>query len=252
MAYSKGLENSVPEKIAVHNDRKGKLEFGTASSDSLLYLKVIFQDQLSTMNLMRGGLNVYFDVTGKKRKNCTLKLERSEMPRDNSRFNRPQERGLDGPGPDQRQKNIVNMASKGLTKATWLKNGNTFVFDRAFPKNSFRIDFLSNEQNMLVLFIAVPLREIGLEKGQKVFSLGIQTGEPEQSGLNGGGPRQGGMQRGGGMNGMEGGMPGGRMGGGGGIAGGRMGGGGGMSHGPGPGGDSSGSTPVKLWFLVQL
>jgi hypothetical protein len=260
LLYTRAIEKITPEKVAINFDKKGKLWFGTASNDTVFFIRVIFQEQTSVMKLMRGGLNVYFDPSGKKKKNYALMLERSEMPqggqsRMGERGERGErgmggERGKGGTGTDQRMRNPATMIGEVLTKASWIKNGHSYVFNRSQTKSPIRIDFTANDQNQLVYVVCIPMKELSLEKGQQIFSLGIETVEIEQPDFQGSGGRSGGMSGGGRGEMGGGGMSGGNMGGGGmrggGMSGGRMG-GPGMS-----GGDSSTLTPIKLWFQVQL
>jgi hypothetical protein len=198
------------------------------------------------MKLMRGGLNFYFDPTGKKKRSCSLKIEKEDMPQ-SGMGRMPADRNRTGQ--DQRMRNPATMIDQVLQKATLTKNGQPFVFNRILSKNPIKIDFSDNEQNQLVFELSIPMNEIPLEDGQKIFSLGIETGEIEQGGFAGSGSGPGGP------GGMGGGMSGGRSGGGGGgrMSGGRMGGpGGGMGGQSAMQGDSSAFTPIKLWFLVEL
>jgi len=235
--------DKAEELVAVNYDKNAKLLFGTASDDSLFFLRVVFVDQGSLMKLMRGGLMVFFDPSGKKKKNYCLKLERTEMQREG--MNRMPEGNRTGE-PDPRIRNPFGATDQLLTKATWTKNGHTLAFNRTLSKVPIRSEFLKNGKGEVVFELTLPLSEMELEKGQQIFSVGIETGVMQMSGNPGGGSRPGGMSGGG-----RGGMEGGRMGGGS-MGGGGMGGGGSMGGSRPSGSGSPDMTPLKLWFMVEI
>ena len=64
-------------KIASQNDAKKSVDYGLAYDDENLYLQLCFHDQKSMSRMLDGGLNIYFDNSGKKKKDCVLAIESS-------------------------------------------------------------------------------------------------------------------------------------------------------------------------------
>lgn len=226
-------------------DEKSNIHFGVADNDTNLYIQAIFHDRRSYTKIMRGGLTVYFDPSGKKKKEYQLKIERlKEQNIDLALM--AQKMGID---PGARQNEMAAVIGATYNKVTWDKNGKEFVFYRNLIKDPIRVELGPNDLKELVLEIKIPLKEIPFEAGQDIFSLGIESGEISSGGMSGqrpGGGKSGGGSRGGGNSGMRGSGGGGRGGGGGGM---HSGGGGGSRP---SGSSSSGMDPVKVWFQVEL
>jgi hypothetical protein len=209
-------------------------------SDSTLYLKLEFQDFHSLMKVMQGGLNIYFDPSGKKKRNISLKLEKEPSTNRLNPFSRP------GQGMQDRQlmmQNTLLSLNSTYKNATWDNYGDKFTFNKNITHKPIDAEFFINDKNNCVFNLSIPLYEIPFEKGYDILTIGIET---EASST---------MQGFGGQ--MGGGMPGG--------GGGRPGGGGGRSMGggmpsersgegePGQGsGSQSNSEPIRIWFQVQL
>ncbi|MCY1722881.1 hypothetical protein OU798_21210 [Prolixibacteraceae bacterium Z1-6] len=127
---------------------------------------------------------------------------------------------------------------KMLSKVTWNANGKELVFNRGLQNYSIEVKFLSNEHNELVLFAQLPLTELPIPEN-KIISVGIETGKvasaqekgpemdrPEGMGSGKGVPPPGGMRGG---------------------TGGNMGGGA-----PSKDGSSTSTSPLKIWFKIEL
>ena len=239
-------EEEFLNPIASNYDSKTNISFNVSNNDTNIYISAVFHDRQSYIKIMRGGLIVYFDPSGKKKKQYQLKIERSQdqkidMAAMSSRM------GMD---PSAKAQDLPAVIDASFTKVTWDKgDDNEFVFYRNMLKDPISVELGSNQASEFVLEIKMPLKELPLEAGQNLFSMGIESGAISTSG----------MQRSpssSAMRGSGGGGGGGRSGGGGGGSGGRS--GGGMSGGKSGGGSRpsggapSGMEPIKLWFQVQL
>lgn len=224
------------------NDKTNNVSYGVADNNKDLYLKAVFHDQESLMKIMRGGgLNIYFDSSGKKKKDYKLAIERSleqAMAANSIR----QEYGTDR---EKMRQNMSSVISLMFDQVTWDADGQEFVFNRNVLQDPIRVELETNNRNELVLAVKIPLEELDLPEGQDYFTMGIETNtiSTEMGGRpNGsmGGSRGGGQSRGGG--------------GGGGQRGGSGGGGGGSKGNPqgASGGSSSGMSPIKIWLQVDL
>jgi len=227
-------------------DKKSNVSYGVANDTTHLYIQAIFRERENLMKIMRGGLNVYFDPEGKKKKKYQLKIEKAEVQlteyemmirKGNSNLSNPQQ-------------NMPATIDIMFNKVTWDKNGDKFVFYRNMQKEPLAINLGPNKQNELMLEIKMPLSELPISSDQNLFSIGIESGsvtngsmsgQRPNSGMSGGGSRGGGGRGGG----RGGGGGGGRSGGG--MSGGKSG-GGSRPAGSAP----SGMEPIKLWFQVQL
>ncbi len=243
--YESKTYNIAPEKDEFSNplisnyDKKTNIGFEIANNDTNLYIKAVFYDRQSYIKIMRGGLIVCFDPSGKKKKQYMLKIERTKE----QKIDMASMMSQMGMNPSARSQDLPAVINNTFTKVTWDKNGDEFIFYRNILRDPISVDLGPNNTNELVLEIKIPLKEIPLEAGQNLFSLGIESGAISTSGMQGSRP-SGGMHDGGGRGGGGGG---GRGGMGGGMGGGKSGGG----QRPG-GGAPAGMEPIKLWFQVQL
>ena len=240
VTLSQGVLNSAQEKVAVNFDKQENFWFGTAHNDSLFFLRIIFMDQTGIMKVMRGGLQLFFDPSGKRKRDISLKLERAEHEQLNFK-ERPEGRAEGSSR--QRPNDPLLMIDKIFSKVIWTKYNHQFIFDRNFSSEPIHIDFKKNEKNFLVFEVTLHINELSAGTDLISLSAGIETGEGPamQGGGSGSGMRHAGGEGGSGnMGGM------GRMGGSGGMGGGRMGGQGGS-----PGGMSA-YYPIRKWFLVEF
>lgn len=239
----------TPEKdeflnpLANNFDKKTNVQYGVANDDTNLYLQAIFHNRESLMKIMRGGLSVYFDPEGKKKKNYQLKIEKTNTQlSEYELIARQGNRDLNNP-----QRNMAAAIDLQFNKVTWDKNGNKHVFLRNNSQEKIIVKLGPNKQNELMLEVRMPLSELPLIEGRNIFSLGIETESMKPGGMSEGRPG-GAMGSGGGM------RPSGAMGGG--MRGGGMRGSGGRGmrgSGNRSGGNySSGMEPIRIWFQVQL
>jgi hypothetical protein len=232
---SNSIAEPVNDKFALIQkmdyDKGTGVNYGVSNDDENLYLKASFNDAMSFRKILRGGLYVYFDPEGKKKKHYKLKIEKPKK----------QQSGSQQMTPGSYKNNLPLLIDNTLTQVTWTKNGEKQIFNRKLEKEPVFIDLAAGNRNDLVLKVKIPLKAIGLEDGQNTFSVGIESGYISTGASGGGHP-------GGGMKGGKGGGHGG---------GGQGGGGGGRGHGmqsggrPG-GGMPSGMEPLHLWFQVEL
>lgn len=242
-SYSGKATTEFPNSIADNFDKKANVNYGFANDSTHFYVQAVFQDRESFMNIMRGGLVVYFDPNGKKGKDYQLKIEKSEQQLNDFSMLSVQGANIKN-GETQSIPSIISMA---LTKVTWDKNGKEFVFYRNLLKEPIWVELSPAGQDQLILNIKMPISEIPLPEGNSIFSLGIVTGKNSVKGMSGNGPGSsgGGVRPGGGMGGGM--HPGGGMGG---PGGGGMRGGGGRPAGAPP--SASGMNPIEIWCKVKL
>lgn len=240
-SYNKTTNREIVSPLTANFDEKNSISYGVANDDTHLYLQAIFLNRESLMKIMRGGLNIYFDSEGKKKKDYHLKIEKAEaqlseyelMVRQGSR------------DISNQQKNMATTIDMMYNKITWNKNGDRFIFYRNLQLEPIAVKLGPNKQNELMLEIKIPLAELPLSDSQNLFSIGIETGSVSSGNMSA--QRQ--------SAGMSGGRSGGGRGGRGGGGGGKSGGGGmsgGKSGGSRPMTQPSGVSPIKIWFQVQL
>ncbi len=227
--------------LSANFDKKNNISYGVANDTTHFYVQAIFRDRENLMMIMRGGLIVYFDPEGKKKKKYQLKIEKAEVQlTEYEMMTRQGNRNLSNP-----QQNMPATIDLMFNKVTWDKNGDKFVFYRNLQREPIAVNLGPNKQNELMLKLKIPLSELPLSKNQNMFSVGIESGsvamgnmsgQRPNAGMSGSGSRGGGGRSGGGGGGSGGGMSGGKSGG-----------------GSRPGGSpTSGIEPIKLWFQVQL
>lgn len=237
-------ENKLNQISTNNFDKSNNIHYGIANDDTNFYVKTIFHDDESVMKIMRGGFILYFDPESKKGKDYALKLERNE----NQQMNRSEFGSKKTSMRDMQRPNSAVILNRILTKVTWDANGKEFVFYRDMHQRSIDIKIHTNEFNELEILLRIPLSELPIS-ASNLMSMGIETGtvsSPKSGSPNGG------MRPSGGMGGGRGGG-GGMSGGGGGGGRGGKGGGGGRPGGGSSGGKTSASTsPIKIWFQVEL
>ena len=238
--YVANEKEDIINPAASNYDKKTNISFEVANNDSYFFIQAVFHDRQSYMKIMRGGLIVYFDPSGKKKKQYQLKIERAQK----QKIDMASMMSQMGMNPSARAQDLPSVIDATYTKVTWDKNGDEFVFYRNMIKDPISVDLGPNQSNELILKIKIPLNEIPLTEGQNIFSMGIESGTISTSGMQGN--RQNSGMRGGGSGGHSGG-------GGGGGRGGRGMGGGKSGGGSRPDGNTlSGMEPLKLWFQVEL
>lgn len=235
---SSDTEMELPKINSNYFDKNNNVHFGIAHNDTHIFMKIIFHEEQSLIKIMRGGLNLYFDPEGNKKKNYELKIERTQKePIDKTAFSQQ-----DISSPSGRQKNLPSIIDKIFTKVTWDANGKERIFYRDIQKHIIEVDFQPNVYNELVLLVAMPLSELPLAD-TNLLSMGIETGSVSSPSGN---KPSGNMHSSGKMGGRGGGMGGGgSRNGGGGM---RGSGGGGSPQ----GGSSQNASPLKIWFQVEL
>ena len=234
--YEQNGINKSPNSIADMYDKKANVYYGFANDKSHFYIQAVFSDRESLMKIMRGGLIIYFDPNGKKKKDYQLKIEKTDQLQNDYTMLSTQR---PNPVKGERQ-SMPSTIAMVLNKVTWNKSGKEFVFYRNMQKEPVLVELLPAEQEQLILAIKMPLSEIPLSAGNSMFSVGIATGKDDLKGLNGNRPDGIGE----GMR-PEGGM-------GGGIRpGGGMGGSGGRPAGA-PSSSSSGMSSIEIWCKIQL
>ncbi len=236
--YVESEKENLLNPLTSNYDKKTTIQIEVANNDTNLYIRATFHDQHSYKTIMRNGLTVFFDPTGKKNKRYQLKIQRGNTQvTEYELLSRQKENES-----NRQQQNIITGIDITYNKVTWDKNGKPYVFYRNLEKKPIRVDLESNPQNKLFLEIEIPSKLIPFKEGQSKFSLGIESGAIESGNMN----RQRPSAR---MSGA--GEPGARRGSGGGGGRGRS--GGGMNNGGSrPAGNSGAMQPIKSWILVDL
>ncbi len=235
--YVVNKEENFINPLSANFDKKNNISYGVANDNTHLYVQAIFRERESFMKIMRGGLTVYFDQEGKKKKKYQLKITKSEVQlTEYEMMTRQGNYNL-----SNQQQNMPATIDLMFNKVTWDKDGDKFVFYRNLQREPIAVNLEPNKQNELMLKVKIPLTELSLSKNMSLFSVGIESGSVTSGNMSGQRPNagmSGGGSRGGGGSGGRGG---------GGMGGGKSGGG---SR---PGGSpQSGMEPIKLWFRVQL
>lgn len=112
LEYATTDSNNFLNPVSSHFDKKFNINYGVANNDSDLFIQAIFHDRASYMQMMRGGLTVYFDPTGKKKKSNKLKIERFISPNANQRQQEQRPGSTQGVG----QTNMVRMINQTYKK----------------------------------------------------------------------------------------------------------------------------------------
>ncbi|MDX8338727.1 hypothetical protein SLH46_06015 [Draconibacterium sp. IB214405] len=285
---SKSVAGPLPvnssSEIANEYNPKKHIDYGVSTDNENLYLQLCFHDQKHMAKMLEGGLNIYLDKSGKKKKDCVLVIEKSpnmqkgniegegmkcpgqgDGPSGGNRENpqggmeRPEMGGAGGDKPEMRNEggltdNIPSQICKKLNLVSLEKNQNEIIYYSTMFKDKVEVKFEPYNFTYLMLSVRIPYDEINIRPGEEL-ALGIET-IPVSSSSE--------MKQGGGFGqeGMSGG-PGGGPGGGGGGRGPGMGGGPGGAGGTGGmpegnmGGVAQSSTQIsgasfKFWFLTQL
>lgn len=217
-------------------DREHKVAYWVENNDTEIHLKLGFYKQSNIEKVLSGGLSVYFDVKGKKKKNVLL-----NYPLRNERRRIPPQR-----------ENVQRNEPQKMASAVFVYFDKAKRFDVNESNNDIAIKLYSEKKGELLYDLVIPVRLIrpnGLDDLSKL-SIGVVSGainrpqgRPENAenrqdgGMNG--PRgQGGGGRGMGGPGMEGqGMRGPENGG---------------QRGPGMENQAGMSSPIDFWFKVDL
>jgi hypothetical protein len=243
---SKNLDSLITGKkiefFADIIDEPDNLRFGIANNDTSLCLQVLFSDRRSLMKFVSGGLTIFFDPSGKKKRTNKIIIEKDENQK------------LDIPAMMVQMRNPRVAGGQNLTaivelvynKVKWITKDNEFDFYRSLTKSPIRVEMITDKPSELLLEIVMPLKELALSETTPL-SIGIETGTITMGGMSGspsgGNMSSGSAPGGGGMGGRGGG------GGGGGRSGSQKDFNGVTQQG---GGSSSAMEPVKLWFQVQM
>ena len=209
--YNESENNNFLNPLSANFDKKNNIRFEVSDSDTNLFLRFVFPDQLSLMKIMRGGLNLYFDPLGKKNQNYLLKIEKSEVQQNEFSLLSRQMKGESGGGPQ----NMAGTIGAMFNKITWDKNGKQFVFYSNLVKDPISVELSTNKHNELILDVKMPLSEIALTEKENLLSIGLETNSVSMGGMSSG--RSSGSMKSGGMRGSGrggGGMGGSRSGGG--------------------------------------
>ena len=238
--YVANKEEGFINPLSANFDKKNNISYGVANDTIHFYVQAIFRERESFMKIMRGGLTVYFDQEGKKKKKYQLKIEKSQVQlTEYEMMTRQGNRNLNNP-----QQNMPATIDIMFNKVTWDKDGDKLIFYRNLQHEPIAVNLGPNKHNELILKIKIPLTELSLSEDTNLFSVGIESGsismgnmsgQKLNAGMSGGGSRGGGSRSGRGGRG-RGGMSGGKS-------------GGGSRPGSSP---QSGMQPIKLWFQVQL
>jgi uncharacterized membrane protein YgcG len=227
----------------VLNDYFGQINnvsYVAGRNDSTLFMKIEFQDFSSLMKVVQGGLNIYFDSSGKKKRSVCFKLEKESGLNQTGMFSRP---GQARQNKKLLMENMLLILNSTYMNATWDNKGDKFIFNKNITHIPISADFSVNDKDNCVFNLSLPLNYIHFQNGQNTLSIGIETETITMQGFGG--------QSGGG-----GGMPGGSEGSRGGGGGRSMGGGRPSGGAPGGQGESAGSQnnsePIRIWFQVQL
>jgi hypothetical protein len=230
-------------------DDKSKLRWKVSNDSKNLSIVFDTYEKKTIGRILRGGIKVYFDTTGKEKQEHFLACRGTDisLPRLERKFNS----GQDDNDAASLDYSADRKSMSGTFKEATLKYGeDEFTYDILLDRPKLVCTYDYDVTGRLICNLGLPLNMIN-HKGFnaiKKLSLGIFIGSSVSSRVqtHDGDNPEGYTNRGGGMGGMRGGGMGGHSGG---MGGARMGG----SHGRGyGGGQSNNQEPIKIWFKTQL
>ncbi|WP_222931455.1 hypothetical protein, partial [Xanthovirga aplysinae] len=244
---SKWTDDSSDQEFSYY-DTKSKIKYGVFNDHENLYVSLETEDKGAIMKILRKGLKLYMDPSGKKKQGIYLSFP-LEAEGGKQAMN-PSEMGMGQGNKSSKQKSGKKLEVSKLIQRTskegLFQNGDVVeTVGMAFQKNDINIKLAPTKNNGLSYQVAIPLQKIfGDNEVSEKVSIGIETEALDmQNGMSGG--RSGGMGGG-----RSGGMGGGRSGG---MGGGRSGGmGGGRSGGMRGQNQQSMKEPISIWFVADL
>lgn len=249
------LTSSIPEEELKQNqfsqyDPDSNIQYMVSNDQKNIHIKFKTADQSSIMKIMKQGTHIYFDTEGKKKKKIYLEYPLAQAGSD-KRPNQNQNMG-------ERTRPDMNKMIETLPKeAIFTKHDESELIQFSLIETDIKPSLRLSGESEITYELIIPfhrLAEGGLASIEKL-SVGIVTQSPNMQ-SQGGGQGGAGMGGRGGQGGQRGGMggPGGGMGGRGGQGGGMGGHGGQGGQGSGqPGGNSQNmSSPINIWFMVDL
>ncbi|TAJ11750.1 hypothetical protein DMA11_15600 [Marinilabiliaceae bacterium JC017] len=229
-------------------DKKSQIRYTVTNDSSHLHLSLSSFNRMLAPTIMKSGLKIQLNTTGKKHSDYCLTFPYSTEKAGRSRSSSKQ-KADDSP-----------QSVSAFTSALWqYGEEEKEVINLADNTQLFRGQIKKSENNEFLLQVSIPLYQItSLDYEQYLkqpLTIGLEaTPESRSGGASGGasgGGQMGGMQGGKGMGGGRGGMSGGR---GGGTSGGRSGGskGGGGMKGSSSNEGNMQAASVDFWFTVNL
>lgn len=215
-------------------DQNSNIRFFVSDDETNLQVIMVF-DSLNLQKISENGFYLYFDPTGKKKRDISLKIfpERKNQ----KDFNRSERSGRTRNDTGQNFLSFNYNSVDQLTSAIWKTKNNIYAFDIRFSLHPITVKTKTLENGEFQVKVLIPLTELD-SKPVQYLSLGIETEKANNSSNNSrpAMPPDMGQGMGGGMMGgpMGGGMPGG---------------------GPGrmePGGNQSSSSQLCSWIKVYL
>lgn len=233
-------------------DSSTKIRYGIGNNDSILYLRMEILDEDIARKVIRNGLYVYFDETGKKKKDLALNFPMEDQPKEmknmgNSNQKPPMTRDNNSKSQPTKSNapSIDDLMETVSEKAEWIVYEDSYQFNWKLEKSPFSVKITKGDIDQLIYEAYIPLSQFLMHPENNSFSLGVEIGK-ENSGPKGSGE---GMEMS--NNEMGGGMPGGGMPGGGMPSGGMP--GGGMPGGNGNNQSGNNTTSSQsFWALVSL
>jgi hypothetical protein len=114
ISQSKALSENDQESFVRFYDKENNIKYGVANNDSVFYLQAEFNDPRNLVKILHGGITIYFDKEGKKKKDCSLKLEKT----DGVNSNLLMRQGDKEQGQLRQVQNIIFAIDKSYEKAT--------------------------------------------------------------------------------------------------------------------------------------
>lgn len=246
-----GISSEWNEPLNQYNDAT-KLAFALANDDKNLYIIIESLDPQTTFSVLRGGITLNINTSGKKKDGIKLTfplMEKPPMPKEG------EEHRDHAPAPAERENEMHDPAAMNKSiRVSGFKN----IPDGELPainQNGIETGMSIHPNRDLIYELSIPLEQlqVGLDL-KKPLVYNIKINEPGKSGFKREGAPEGGNGGGRGRSGGRGGMGGGGMGGGGrgGMGGGGRGGmGGGGGQRPMQGGESSAKS-ADFWIKYKL
>lgn len=204
--YQSQWEGTQGETLQAGYDKESRLRWQISNDATHLYIKLDTDNRMTIMKMIRNGLKIYLDTTGRKKDQTYvgypvsngMKMSKEDMKNTGvSRGNR---------------RDVSNMLQLVPPNAEFFQSGSLESFNFKLERSDFNFSLAANDGGRLNYEAWIPLEKIrkGGLTAIKQLSIGIEANGLEMPSGGGGPPQMGGQRQGGGM---PGGMPGGGRGG---------------------------------------
>lgn len=185
---------SQPEEDRAENqfnyyNSGNKLSYHLTHDEKYLYIRLRTEDRMSLMKILRTGLTIYFDITGKKNKDTYLEypmagevqIPVSNMLRNGSKYDR----------------NLTNLIREISTEAVFVKDDKLERLDIS-GKHEIQALLYSDTRNSIIYSLAMPIdRLVASAEELNNVSIGVVSGKFQMPNFGGAAGGRGGRMAGG-------------------------------------------------------